>query len=267
MQELIVLFLGNRLKNRSQFSNPKLASEANYLQFIIDNFYCHFKDKSIALAICDTKKVIRFITDIELKLYSLSLDDVKGKQLTEINSFEKFTPSVKKDEQAKEYVLTTGNTATVIIFDKYEGLIGAVHKYYQPIFTPSNKICGLTEQTYDYTKLFWGARNLSQNKNTNSTYDFNLLTLRQQQILLLLAFDISQEDIATNLSISRGGVARSASRICKSFNLPFSSTNLLLDTLGRENIINNLSLQHMKFEPCTVLLKNDWKILKNLSGE
>lgn len=241
-----MLSLGSRLKDRNKRSNLKSATETNYLQFIVDNFYCHFKDKSIALEICDTNKIIRFITDLELKLYNFNFEEVQGKKII---------------EQAKDYVLNTGNTATVIIFEKYKGLIGALHKYYQPIFNPSNKICGISMQTYDYTKLFWGARNLTQSKNANSRFDFNLLTSRQQQILLLLAFNLSQEDIATNLSISRGGVARSASRICNTFKLPFSSASLLLDTLGRENIISNLSLQNMKFEPCTVILKNDWKIL------
>ena len=237
----------------------KNLNKDQYLQFMLDIFYRNYKDKNMLITIYDSHKKLRFCTDLGSKILGVNLAKTIGESIFKSPVFKKNPTALRKYDALQSHVLSTGNSASIIIFDKYNKLIGATHGQITPIISPKNEICGLEVKTYDFTKLFWGAHHLKEAKETSEPeYDFSRLSPRQRQILLLLAFNFTQEQIAECFEITRGGVAQAISRICKFFKFNFSSSVYLLETLGRAKIIAQLNLPFVKINPCVIVLKHDF---------
>ena len=260
----------NRVDNMQKSSCTEVNFVKNlnkdeYLQFMIESFYSNYQDKNMLITVYDSQKKLRFCTDFAKKIWGINPAIAIGKSIFDSPVFKKNKTALKKYDSIQSYVLNTGNPASIIIFDKYQKLIGATHGSITPIISSQNEICGLEVKTYDFTKLFWGAHHLKEPSDETKIkfeYDFTQLSSRQRQVLLLLAFNFTQEQIAECFGITRGGVAQTISRICKFFNFSYTSGVYLLDTLGRAKIISQLNLPFIKLKPCVIIVKQDFSNLK-----
>lgn len=221
-----------------------------YLQFLIETQFKLYQHKNLLLSIYDANLRLCFTSSAIDKLYGINGQNHIGLRPTEMSHFTEVMEFMRHGEEMLKLCLDSGESLNCLLFGKFRNLIGAVHTSFDPIFDLRGHTCGVEVRSFDATSLIFGVRHLFlQPKKDSLKYDLSLLNGKQQQVLFLLALDITQREISTIIGMSRGGVSSIISKICETFNFTFDSSKFLVDTIGKEHIIQSLNQPEILFKP------------------
>lgn len=220
----------------------------NFLNQVIDIVYSNYKEKPFLMSVFNFKKQLSFTTNFTKKVYNFPL---YGESYNDYNlsNDEKVKTDLFHETASKvlDICINSGVSATLIIFDEVRHNWGALHTTFTPIFTPDGAVCGVLSQSYEFTKLFFGC--INWNNDPDVSFDVSkleLLTKRQADILYLLAINFSQEEIAQMLQIKRGTVSAVINQISIKVNCQSYSITVVLDFIGRANILATLKPPKIK---------------------
>lgn len=231
------------------------AKSDEYLNFLIEAYFQHYSDVNIWLSIYDTKKRLKFSTTAIDHFFNVNFADNYNHRPTEMQHATEIMDVLIMQEAIMERCIQSASSGSHLIFNKFRGLLGAVHVQFDPIFDSQHIVCGVSVRTFDATSVIFGIEHLIET-DKHDNYDLAKLSTRQRQVLFLLALNFTQLEISKRLGITRGSVSGFIIRICKCFNLEFCSANYLLEKIGKSQIIKSISQPEMVFKPFVLQFNN-----------
>jgi hypothetical protein len=229
----------------------RTAQSDEYLNFLIEAYFQHYSDVNIWLSIYDTNKRLKFSTTAIDNFFNVNFADNYNHRPTEMQHAKEVMDVLNMQEAMMEHCIQSASSCSHLVFNKFRGLLGAVHVQFDPIFDSQHIVCGVSVRTFDATSVIFGMSHLVETDKPNR-YDLTKLSSRQRQVLFLLALGFTQLSISERLGITRGSVSGFIIRICKCFNLEFCSANYLLEKIGKSQIIKSISQPEIVFKPFVI---------------
>ncbi len=165
----------------------------------------------------------------------------------------------KKIVQVQQFVMKKGKIVSFIDLLPYNNMFKSYLTTYAPLFHPTKNVVAL--QSFTVESRFFGFQDhfsqIKDNFPPSRIYTTaKNLTVRELEILFLLANGVTQEQIAQILNISRSTVATIiSSQLCSKFGISGSSTKLL-----SEAAIKNGYYQHVPpslWQPNIIILDEE----------
>ena len=165
----------------------------------------------------------------------------------------------RKVMRIQQYVHKQGTVINYIDLLPYKGQFKSYFVTLLPVYHPQGEIVAL--QSYAVECKFLGfheqlADLLGKKEKVYSSSEIQF-TAREQEILFLLTYGVTQDQIAQILNVSRGTVANIISKqLCVKFGIPGSNTKLLTEAAINAGAHQNMpqSLIH----PCVMVLNSNF---------
>lgn len=210
----------------------------NFTHLIDQNIYSALFDHELKIAICTTKTAqsIGFekwedATGLSFRNYE---DTILAAQIFAEHYTEDLMDSLhqyaQKIYEIQKTVFRTKNIISFIDLLPYNGKFVSYLVTYVPILHPCGEVVAI--QSFAIESRFFSHQDYLQviiDQNKQSKYlHLDKLTLRQHEIMFLLANGINQEQCAQILKISRSTIGNIiANQLCPKFGIPGSNTKLL----------------------------------------
>ena len=240
-----------------------MNSPGSFLQNIIDSYYINYLDMPILLSVYDLNLKLKFTTRFVQKFYNIAhfYEIEKGVMPDNLNIVsEEMALRIEKRMQLMKHSITSNSITRIIHFDQLGQNCGALHTSYTPIVNSNQEACGIVTQSYDYTAEFFGSKAFDSG---DYQPELENLTFRQKNILCMWAHNLTQEQIANLLCITRGTVSKVIERIAKKFEVTSSAKKVMFQKINRHYLLENLKFPKVNVPPCLISITKDKMLYSN----
>ena len=240
--------------------------DANFIQLVDEKIYCTIYDFNHQIVACTNQSAqsigynswqdlvgITFSKFDDAILAKHFFKDAYNEKTQEI-----IHTHVKRIYQIQKFVLTKHKVVSFFDLLPYNNVFKSYLITYVPIYHKSNEVLGINSFAIEARFL-----NFQEYMNTSSTTIPEInhsimekLSIREQEIMFLLANGVTQEQIAQILGISRSTVATIiANQLCTKFGISGSSTQLLTKIAIKNGYYQNLP--HSLWRPIVIILDEE----------
>lgn len=207
-------------------------SDGDYFEKVVKPFFSGALSKGLSFTVTDLEGRILLISDSCVKDFGYkNMEEIIGKKL-ELCSLEE-EPLITQIEAIRNTVIKEEKMISFMKMSNFNGSFKTYQLTYMPLFKPDGTIFAILssgkQARYLMPREYFDHICTTKLKSLARKMNLNIkLTDRQHQILYLLIYGLTQEEIAKVLKITRTTVATVIARVSDKFGIAGSATKILV---------------------------------------